>query len=166
MRSLGQEHVPPDVPGVDTLSAGLAHPRGPVPADLVRSAHRLYLELCASQTRVRLLHGDLHHDNVLLDSKRGWLAIDPKGRLGELEYEAGALLRNPWDRPDVFADPVRLRARLACLERELPVDPRRVRSWAFAQAVLAALWGVEDGLPEPVLGGWIALARTLQEPSP
>jgi streptomycin 6-kinase len=44
---------------------------------------------------VRLLHGDLQHYNVLLDRKRGWLAIDPKGVVAEGEFELGAALRNP-----------------------------------------------------------------------
>ena len=30
-----------------------------------------------------VLHGDLHHGNVLDFGERGWLAIDPKGLLGE-----------------------------------------------------------------------------------
>jgi streptomycin 6-kinase len=51
-----------------------------IPKHLLSAAHQLYLELCASQTRVRLLHGDLHHGNVLFDTKRGWVAVDPKGR--------------------------------------------------------------------------------------
>src|SRR5688500_2243452 len=58
-----------------------------VPKQLVESAHRLYSSLCASQREPRLLHGDLHHSNVLFDSERGWLAIDPKGVAGEVEYE-------------------------------------------------------------------------------
>jgi streptomycin 6-kinase len=40
---------------------------------------------------------DLHHYNVLSDSGRGWLAIDPKGLVGEVEYEVGAAIRNPID---------------------------------------------------------------------
>ena len=32
--------------------------------------------------------------NVRFDSGRGWLAIDPKGVFGELEYEVGAVVRN------------------------------------------------------------------------
>jgi streptomycin 6-kinase len=51
--------------------------------------------LCSSQRYRRLLHGDLHHGNVLHDSERGWVAIDPKGVLGEPEYEIGVALRNP-----------------------------------------------------------------------
>src|SRR5262245_24595375 len=69
-----------------------------IPRDLLLAAQRLYSELCGSQTRPRLLHGDLHHYNVLFDSHRGWLAIDPKGVIGELEYEVGAALRNPYER--------------------------------------------------------------------
>src|SRR5207244_3834002 len=58
-----------------------------VPKTLVESSHRVYSSLCASQRDPRLLHGDLQHYNVLFDSERGWLAIDPKGVVGEVEYE-------------------------------------------------------------------------------
>ncbi|MER3425515.1 MAG: hypothetical protein C4293_22035, partial [Nitrospiraceae bacterium] len=33
----------------------------------------------------------------------GWLAIDPKGVLGEPAYEIGAVLRNPTENPVLFA---------------------------------------------------------------
>lgn len=134
-----------------------------VPHDLLARAREMHAALCASQTRVRLLHGDLHHDNLLFDRRRGWLAIDPKGILGEPEFEAGAFLRNPWARPDLFRDPARIRARLACLGQALPLDLARVRSWAFVQAVLAAIWGIEDGIPEAEVEGCFVLARMLQE---
>ena len=62
----------------------------------VERAQRLYVGLCASQTSTRLLHGDLHHYNILRDGDRGWVAIDPKGVVGEVEYEIGAALRNPY----------------------------------------------------------------------
>jgi hypothetical protein len=50
-----------------------------IPTRLVAQARQLYFDLCVSQRSVRLLHGDLQHYNVLFDSERGWLAIDPKG---------------------------------------------------------------------------------------
>jgi streptomycin 6-kinase len=61
-----------------------------VPAGMVERAGETYASLCASQQHTRLLHGDLQHYNVLLDADRGWLAIDPKGVVGEVEYELGA----------------------------------------------------------------------------
>jgi streptomycin 6-kinase len=133
-----------------------------VPKPLLTAAHQLYAKLCGSQTRVRLLHGDLHHYNVLFDAGRGWLAIDPKGVVGELEYEVGAALRNPYERPEWFADPSIVRKRIDRFARELSLDATRVLSWAFAQAVLASIWAVEDGCRIERGNGWIVLATALK----
>ncbi len=133
-----------------------------VPKPLLSAAHRLYSELCRSQTRVRLLHGDLHHDNVLFDAERGWLAVDPKGVVGELEYEVGAALRNPYERPESFAEPSIIGKRVERFVDTLGLDATRVLSWAFAQAVLAATWAVEDGLRIEQGNGWIAVANALR----
>ena len=132
-----------------------------IPKRLLSAVHQLYLELCASQTRVRLLHGDLHHGNVLHDAKRGWVAVDPKDVIGEIEYEAGAALRNPSERPDLFADPAVIQRRVERFTRELGLDDARAQSWAFAQAVIAAIWGIEDGIRVEPDHGWLALANAL-----
>jgi streptomycin 6-kinase len=133
-----------------------------IPMPLVAAAQRTYVELCASQATTRLLHGDLHHHNVLLDSRRGWLAIDPKGVAGELAYELGAALRNPIERPDVFAEPDRIRRRVRHFARELELDPARIFGWAFSQAVLAAIWEWEDHRTLTAGTGWIDLANTIR----
>jgi streptomycin 6-kinase len=92
-----------------------------------------------------LLHGDLHHYNVLSDRARGWCAIDPKGVVGELEYELGAALRNPIDRPDLFAKLDVVERRLEQFGLALGLDISRARGWCFSQAVLSAIWSLEDG---------------------
>ena len=127
-----------------------------VEAGLIDRAGQVYAELCASQGERVLLHGDLHHHNILSDEARGWLAIDPKGVIGERAYETGALLRNPMGRPDLFAKPQIVARRAAILSERLGLDPARVLGWAFSQAVLSALWSVEDG-GEP--GQGVAMAR-------
>lgn len=116
-----------------------------VPRELVLEAHRLYLDLASSQRTTMLLHGDLQHYNVLFDNERGWVAIDPKGVVGELEYELGAILRNPVEHPELFADPRVIERRLETLTSHLHLDYSRALRWSFAQAVLSAIWGVEDG---------------------
>jgi streptomycin 6-kinase len=116
-----------------------------IPHPLVTQARTLYIELCESQTQPRLLHGDLQHYNVLFDADRGWLAIDPKGVLGEIEYEIGAAMRNPVERPEIFASAAVVEKRVATLASRLGLDPPRVLAWSFAQAVLSAIWDVEDG---------------------
>jgi streptomycin 6-kinase len=126
-----------------------------LPSDLVARAETLYRTLADTQRHPRLLHGDLQHSNVLFDRERGWLAIDPKGVVGEFEFEIGAALRNPIERPDLFADPAVVERRLDRFAARLRLDPGRVLAWAFAQAVLSAIWDLEDGCdaaePPPAL---------------
>lgn len=117
-----------------------------IPTSLVEQGQRFYFDLCASQRDVRLLHGDLQHYNVLFDSDRGWLAIDPKGVIGEVEYEIGASLRNPYEKPEMFASPETVERRLRRFEARLKLDSDRALAWGFAQAVLSAIWSVEDGI--------------------
>lgn len=121
-----------------------------IPEALVAEARRTFHELCRSQRQPRLLHGDLHHYNVLYDRSRGWLAVDPKGVVGEIECEIGAALRNPVERPELFDSAATVARRLERFASKLAVDAERALRWAFAQAVLAAIWRVEDGLePDP-----------------
>ncbi len=133
-----------------------------VPIPLLERAQQTYLTLCASQQRTRLLHGDLQHYNVLFDFDRGWLAIDPKGVVGEVEYEVGASLRNPVERPDLFASPQALARRLKVYEARLQLDVHRALQWAFSQAVLSAIWSVEDGAAVNAASPALMLARAIQ----
>jgi streptomycin 6-kinase len=116
-----------------------------IPIDLVAAGQRVYSSLCASQRQPILLHGDLQHYNVLFDSDRGWLAIDPKGVIGEIEYEIGAALRNPGEQPELFLSPSTIERRLGQFTRRLSLNYERTLAWGFAQAVLSAIWGIEDG---------------------
>jgi streptomycin 6-kinase len=130
--------------------------------DLLALAHGLYLQLCHSQSRVRLLHGDLQHYNVLLDARRGWLAIDPKGVVGEPEFEIGTALRNPVERADLFAQPDIVARRLQRFADKLAIDRGRALSWGFAQAVLSAAWTVEDGLQPSSHNPGLLLAQAIR----
>jgi len=139
----------------------LASADASVPRPLVIAAHQAYLRLCASQTSPRLLHGDLHHGNVLFDARRGWLAIDPKGVVGEVEYEIGAALRNPYEGLDFVVEPATITRRASLFAHLLGLDVDRILAWGFAQAVLAAVWEVEDGIPVDEDDLYLRLARQL-----
>jgi streptomycin 6-kinase len=151
-------------PTVHTWAKGferyIANPDVQIPVDLVKAGQRVYLDLCATQPRTRLLHGDLQHYNVLFDSNRGWLAIDPKGVIGEVEYELGAALRNPFERPELFLSMIEKRLRQ--FTDKLNLDYERALGWAFAQAVLSAIWMFEDGFVVDGNNGSLRLARAIQ----
>jgi streptomycin 6-kinase len=94
--------------------------------------------------------------------KRGWVAIDPKGVVGELEYEIGAILRNPVEQPDLFASTSTIERRLSRLASMLHLNYERALAWAFAQAVLSAIWDVEDGYRVEAEHHALRLARTIK----
>ena len=117
---------------------------GPIPAAWAARAEADFAALVASQAAPVLLHGDLHHDNILAAGPAAWLAIDPKGVIGEPAYETGSFLRNPGSlcaRPDARAITAHRIDRFAAT---LGLDRERIRAWAFAQAVLSAWWTIED----------------------
>jgi streptomycin 6-kinase len=119
--------------------------RGIIPIDLLDEAEQRYTELCNTQVERRLLHGDLHHYNILYDVTRGWVAIDPKGVVGEVAYEIGATLRNPADASHLTSSPAEVERRITQFAGLTGCGEERIAGWAFAQAVLSAIWTVEDG---------------------
>lgn len=133
-----------------------------IPIDLVNVGQRVYADLRATQRHPRLLHGDLQHYNVLFDADRGWVAIDPKGVIGELEYEIGAALRNPVERSELFLSPATIERRLEQFSNKLNLDYERMLAWAFAEAVLSAIWDVEDGFAVDATNSALRLADVLR----
>jgi len=140
--------------GLGRLRARFGGGTGPFPAALVERAEGLFAELFASEAEPVLLHGDLHHWNILAtDGHRStggsWSAIDPKGVAGEPAFEPVALLHNPWGELLDLPDPARLQARrVALLSEMLGLDRERVAAWGLAGTVLSAWWSLEDGFDD------------------
>ena len=146
--------------GMARLRARFNGATGPFDRELVEEAERLYSQLLPTMSEPVVLHGDLHHMNILR-GESDWLAIDPKGVVGEPVYEVGALLRNPF--PEILSWPNAkdtFRRRVGILSEELGFDPRRIRDWAVAQGVLSAWWSYEDHGPSTRLGSWLRLVKT------
>ena len=163
---LSQHKAPPHTPTVPDWARGfdryLATADKQIPAHLVIEARELYRMLAASQGKAMLLHGDLQHYNVLWDAARGWLAIDPKGVVAELEYEVGSILRNPVEKPELLPSTKTIDRRLEILVNALRLDHARVVAWSFSQAVLSAIWDFEDGYSIGQDNAALRLARALK----
>lgn len=129
--------------------------------DLLDKAEEVYFGLEETSAEHVLLHGDLHHANLILGRNHGWLAIDPQGVIGEPAYELGAFMRNPIGdlekKPELDA---RMRSRTASLAEEFGFPVERIAGWAFAQSVLSAIWAVEGG--EPDTSQWLRIARAIE----
>jgi streptomycin 6-kinase len=92
-----------------------------------------------------VLHGDLNYGNVLSSARDRWLAIDPKGVVGEQVFDTAILLHDPSDRILAQPSPSRFLARRVDVIVEVTgFDRRRVIDWGFAYAVLSGVWSAEE----------------------
>ncbi|MBA3451315.1 MAG: 3'-kinase [Chloroflexia bacterium] len=116
--------------------------------DILHRAAATARELLAAPRNSVVLHGDIHHGNMLDFGARGWLAIDPKGLLGERDFDFVNILRNPDETtaltPGLFSRQATVITEAAGLDRV------RLLQWTLAFAGLSAAWIFEDG-DEPAL---------------
>lgn len=160
-----QPNIPKDTPTIanfwgEGFNRYLNSSNTQINAALVQKAKQLFFDLANSQSKHVLLHGDLHHNNILLDKKRGWLAIDPKGLIGEAEIEVAALLKNPVDYPEIYTKEAIIHSRIKTISNILNLNQERVIHWAFALTILSCIWLTEiDESPN----NWLALALKLEE---
>jgi streptomycin 6-kinase len=130
------------LPHVRDWLAALRVPRPGLPTDHARA---MADDLLASTDADVLLHGDLHHGNVLRDASGRLTVIDPKGVLGDPAFEVGAMLRNPMTRFLDAPDPAALiQRRLDICADVLGTDRDRLRAWGYVVQVLCAVWAGDD----------------------
>ena len=115
------------------------------PDEFISKASRFYEELSSASKRKFLIHGDLHHENILSAKREPFLAIDPKGIIGDIGYEIAVFLNNHlWG----LATEPNLKEKLNDAVRQFSeafeIEPRELRKWAFAQIVLSAWWTFEE----------------------
>jgi streptomycin 6-kinase len=101
-------------------------------------------ELLASSRDVGVLHGDIHHDNILDFGTRGWLAIDPKSLIGERGFDYANIFCNP-DR-ETATTPGRFMRRVDVVSERAELDRTRLLKWILAWAGLSAAWFLGDGI--------------------
>lgn len=102
--------------------------------------------LLANPAELRPLHGDLHHENIMF-GPRGWLAIDPKGVLGDPAFDAANLFYNPLGHDDLRRNPARIAHMASVFAKAVGQDEAAILDHAFAYGCLSAAWHAEDTDP-------------------
>lgn len=100
--------------------------------------------LLGNQQNLRVLHGDIHHENIML-SKRGWLVIDPKGLYGDMGFDTSNMFYNPLNQTDLTADPARIANMAESFAKALNQSPRHILDYAVIYGALSASWHANDG---------------------
>ncbi|MBD3284731.1 hypothetical protein GF359_00170 [candidate division WOR-3 bacterium] len=142
------------ISGYESRSRGL-------PVKTVEKAKGMARGLAETSNGKWLLHGDLHHGNILFDKKRGWLAIDPKGVIGDRAYECARFLHNPM--PDFLSceDPItKTEERVDVFSEYLNEDRNRILGWAFVDCIIGACWDIEESIDN--VDYYVQVARLLE----
>lgn len=125
--------------GFDHLYERFNGTTGPFSKKLIERTQNISHDLLSSMGQPVLLHGDLHYANILLSATQGWLAIDPKGVIGEPEYEIPL--------PRLNAKKMSSQELTYELDHFIALsgfDRTRIMNWFFCKTTLAAWWSFED----------------------
>ncbi|MFE2940137.1 aminoglycoside phosphotransferase family protein [Streptomyces sp. NPDC059255] len=120
----------------ETPARAAALPAGP--------DRRLVLDCAAAVREVadapgdRLLHWDLHFENILAADREPWLAIDPKPLAGDPGFELMPALRNRFDPDDTLW-------RFDLLTETLGLDRGAARAWTLGRVLQNLLWQLREG---------------------
>ncbi|NDU77022.1 hydroxyurea phosphotransferase [Actinomadura sp. DSM 109109] len=130
---------------LDEVPGAVPALRDPAERRLVRTCASAVAEL-AGETGDRLLHWDLHYDNVLAGEREPWLAIDPKPLAGDPGFDLLPALDSRWAEVVASGDAARVALRrFDLLTEALALDRRRAAGWTLGRVLQNALWDVEDG---------------------
>ncbi|WSL09225.1 aminoglycoside phosphotransferase family protein [Streptomyces sp. NBC_01288] len=158
--------APPDLrQNLGTLAAAMLERVPAALPHLPDAADRHLIEDCAAAVREvatepgdRLLHWDLHYDNVLRSpryddvlrnpryddplpaDREPWLAIDPKPLSGDPGFDLFPALHNRFD-------PDEIRWRFDAMTDVIGLDRPRARAWTLGRVLQNALWAIEDDSP-------------------
>lgn len=153
LRRLQAHAAPPGVPDLADVAAKMVVDAPAAATKFGNPAHGRILRYWADATAEvvgdagdRLLHWDLHFENVLAAEREPWLAIDPKPLLGDPAFDVLPALGNRWDEIVATGDPARaVRRRYDLMVDELALEPKRALVWTYARLLQNGIWQAEDG---------------------
>jgi streptomycin 6-kinase len=115
---------------------------GPISMEHVQLAEEFFQQVMETSEGPQLLHGDLHHENILYSEEKGWMAIDPKGVAGDPYFDVISFLINQLEsKLDAKST---LKLRVDTISEQMGLDRGRLLKAAIALGTLYACWGVED----------------------
>jgi streptomycin 6-kinase len=113
---------------------------GPISAQMLEDAEYFFKKMNETSIQSYLLHGDLHHYNIL-SKNNSWMVIDPQGLIGEREYDLIQFLLNKLPEKDCKEV---IKKRIDIFAEELGLNKERILMWGIAHSILSTAWSVED----------------------
>lgn len=131
---------------LDQVPGAVAALRDPAEQQLVHTCASAVAELIG-EPGDRLLHWDLHYDNILAGQREPWLAIDPEPLAGDPGFDLWPALNSRWEEAVVATGDVTrtVLRRFDLLTEVLGLDRQRATGWTLGRILQNALWDIEDG---------------------
>lgn len=104
-----------------------------MPENYLIKARALRDKLLKKPMKEVLLHGDLHHDNILQSGEEEWLVIDPKGVIGYPINEVWAFVMDMENDTKFISEFFNFKL-------------QDVREWYFVHLILSVCWNLEDNI--------------------
>jgi len=105
-------------------------------------AMKTYIELKQRHPQVCLLHGDLHQENMLLNSQGGYTIIDPKGVVDAPVMETARFLLN-----ELPCEQSKIREMAAIMSPIIGICEKDILKSMFVDAALGGCWCMEEHYP-------------------
>jgi len=155
--------APAELRRLSDIAAGMLDRVPPDAEELVKTCAAAVCEVLP-ESGDRLLHWDLHYDNVLapLGDRAEWLAIDPKPLAGDPCFDLLPALHNRWD--DVVATgdvAAAVHRRFDLMTEILGLDRQRAVRWTLGRVLQNLLWDAENGEESGLTGPDRAIAAAL-----
>ena len=112
----------------------------------MRRAQELCIELFHRYPPTKLLHGDLHHDNILLNKEGTYTIIDPKGVLGDPIFDLPRFILNEMEDEINEALALKINTVITIISHQLHISPKLIKKLFYIEMSMAECWNVEDGV--------------------
>lgn len=130
----------------------------------MKQANNICSSVSALYSQKLLLHGDFHHDNMLLGHDGEYIIIDPKGVIGDPVFDVPRFILNEFGDEITAELYKKINDIIDILEQKLAIPNDILKQCLFVETAMGACWSVEDGAtPEeyPGLLRNVAFAETI-----
>lgn len=111
----------------------------------MKKAKDICLSVSTLYSQKMLLHGDFHHDNILLGNDGEYIIIDPKGVIGDPVFDVPRFILNEFGDEITTELYKKINYIICILEKNLNIPNDILRQCLYVETAMGECWMVEDG---------------------
>jgi len=112
----------------------------------MKQAKDICLSVSSAFSQTMLLHGDFHHDNIILCGHETYKIIDPKGVLGDPVFDVPRFILNEYEDEKNSELHRKIADIIAILEKTLHIPNEILKKCLYVETAMGVCWRIEDGI--------------------